>query len=157
MSTSNSPSPLRCDRTVAVCKQVEDMVMSTPGVDSCTTVAGFTLLSFTRNTYSATFWVSLKDWGKRVKPEESYTAIKGNLAKKLSGVPAAIAFAFPPPAIAGVGTAGGFTMVLEDRSGKDVAFLAANVAKFIEVRRRKRPEIASVNTTFLLWRAATLC
>jgi HAE1 family hydrophobic/amphiphilic exporter-1 len=121
--------------------------LSTPGVESCTTVAGFTLLSFTRNTYSATFWVSLKDWDKRTKPEESYPAIKANLARKLSGVPAAIAFAFPPPAIAGVGTAGGFTMVLEDRSGKDIPFLAANVAKYMEAAR-KRPEIASINTTF---------
>jgi len=136
------------DRTLGVCKQVEDIVMSTPGVESCTTVAGFTLLSFTRNTYSATFWVSLKDWGKRTTPEQSYAAIKANLGKRLSRVPAAIAFAFPPPAIAGVGTAGGFTMVLEDRSGKDVRFLAANVAKFMDAAR-KRPEIASVNTTFL--------
>ncbi len=136
------------DRTVAACRQVEDMVLSTPGVESCTTVAGFTLLSFTRNTYSATLWVSLKDWNKRTKPEESYSAIKANLARKLSRLPAAIAFAFPPPAIAGVGTAGGFTMVLEDRSGKDIPFLAANVAKYMDAVR-KRPEIASINTTFL--------
>jgi hydrophobic/amphiphilic exporter-1 (mainly G- bacteria), HAE1 family len=136
------------DRTVDVCKQVEDIALSTPGVESCTTVAGFTLLSFTRNTYSATFWVSLKDWDKRTKPEESYTAIKANLGRKLSRLPAAIAFAFPPPAIAGVGTAGGFTMVLEDRAGKDVQFLAANVAKYMDAAR-KRPEIASINTTFL--------
>jgi HAE1 family hydrophobic/amphiphilic exporter-1 len=142
------PFAASMDRTEAVCKQVEDLVLATPGVESCTTVAGFNLLSFTRNTYSATFWVSLKDWDKRTKPEESYPAIKANLGRKLSRVPAAIAFAFPPPAIAGVGTAGGFTMVLEDRSGKDVQFLAANVAKYIEAAR-KRPEIASINTTFL--------
>ena len=110
------------DRTVAACKKVEDMVLATPGVESCTTVAGFNLLSFTRNTYSATLWVSLKDWGKRTKPEESYQAIKASLGRKLSRLPAAIAFAFPPPAIAGVGTAGGFTMVLEDRAEKTFRF-----------------------------------
>ncbi len=90
----------------------------------------------------------MKDWDKRTQREESYPAIKANLARKLSRVPAAIAFAFPPPAIAGVGTAGGFTMVLEDRAGKDIPFLAANVAKYMEAAR-KRPEIASINTTFL--------
>jgi HAE1 family hydrophobic/amphiphilic exporter-1 len=142
------PFAASMDRTVAVCKQVEDIVLATPGVESCTTVAGFSLLSFTRNTYNATFWVSLKDWGKRTKPDETYAAIKANLGKKLPSVPAAIAFAFPPPAIAGVGTAGGFTMVLEDRSGKDIPFLAANVTKFMDAVR-KRPEIASINTTFL--------
>jgi HAE1 family hydrophobic/amphiphilic exporter-1 len=142
------PFAASMDRTVAVCKEVEDLVLATPGVESCTTVAGFSLLSFTRNTYNATMWVSLKDWDKRTKREESYPAIKANLTRKLSHVPAAIAFAFPPPAIAGVGTAGGFTMVLEDRSGKDIPFLAANVTKYIDAVR-KRPEIASVNTTFL--------
>jgi multidrug efflux pump subunit AcrB len=47
-----------------------------------------------------------------------------------------------------VGTSGGFTFVLEDRSGKDVGFLAGNTAKFLAAAR-KRPEIASVFTTFL--------
>jgi HAE1 family hydrophobic/amphiphilic exporter-1 len=125
------PFAASMDRTVAACKKVEDMVLATPGVESCTTVAGFNLLSFTRNTYSATFWVSLKDWGKRTRPDESYQAIKASLGRKLSRFPEAIAFAFPPPAIAGVGTAGGFTMVLEDRAGKDIPFLAANVVKYI--------------------------
>jgi HAE1 family hydrophobic/amphiphilic exporter-1 len=142
------PYAASMERTVAACKQVEDMVLSTPGVEQCTTVAGFTLLSFTRNTYSATMWVTLKDWDKRTKPEESYTAIKATLLKKLSRLPSAIAFGFPPPSIPGVGTAGGFTMVLEDRSGREFSFLADNVATFIEAAR-KRPEIASINTTLL--------
>jgi HAE1 family hydrophobic/amphiphilic exporter-1 len=136
------------ERTVEVCQQIEDLTRSVPGVESVTTAAGFSLLSFSRNTYSASIWVTLKDWGDRKKSEESYDAIKANLTKKLSRVPGAIAFAFPPPAIQGVGTAGGFTFVLEDRAGKDIPFLAANVSKFMEAAK-KRPEIASINTTFL--------
>jgi HAE1 family hydrophobic/amphiphilic exporter-1 len=136
------------ERTLEVCKQVEELALATPGVQSCTTAAGFSLLSFSRNTYSASIWVALKDWNKRTKSEESYEAIKAALTKKLSAVPGAIAFAFPPPAIQGVGTAGGFTFVLEDRGGNDIPFLAANVSKFMDAVR-KRPEIASVNTTFL--------
>jgi HAE1 family hydrophobic/amphiphilic exporter-1 len=142
------PFAASLERTVAACKQVEEMALSTPGVKNCTTVAGFSLLSFSRNTYSASIWVALKDWNKRTKPEESYDAIKAHLAQKLSRLPEAIAFAFPPPAIQGVGTAGGFTFVLEDRAGKDIPFLAANVNKFMEAAR-KRPEIASISTTFL--------
>ena len=90
----------------------------------------------------------MKDWGERTKPEERYEAIKAHLSQKLSRLPGAIAFAFPPPAIQGVGTAGGFTFVLEDRAGKDIPFLAANVSKFMEAAR-KRPEIGGLNTTFL--------
>ncbi|HMC27044.1 MAG TPA: efflux RND transporter permease subunit, partial [Verrucomicrobiae bacterium] len=136
------------ERTVAVCQQVEQIALSTPGVKNCTTVTGFNLLSFSRNTYSASIWVSLKEWGERTRPEERYEAIKASLSKKLAQVPGAMAFAFPPPAIQGVGTAGGFTFILEDRAGKDIPFLAANVTKFMEAAR-KRPEIASVTTTFL--------
>jgi len=142
------PFAASLERTVGVCKQVEDMALATPGVRDCTTVAGFSLLSFSRNTYSAFIWLSLKDWRERTKPEESYEAIKAHLNQELSHIPGAIAFAFPPPAIQGVGTAGGFTLILEDRAGKDIPFLAANVSKFIDAAR-KRPEIASVNTTFL--------
>jgi HAE1 family hydrophobic/amphiphilic exporter-1 len=142
------PHASSMDRTMAAAKRVEDVVMATPGVESCTTVGGFTLLSFTRNTYSATFWVGLKDWAARKKPEESYQSIKANLNQKLSRLPEAVAFAFPPPAIAGVGTAGGFTMVLEDRAGKDISFLSDNVSRFMEAVRKRR-EIASVSTTFL--------
>ncbi len=142
------PSASSMERTVEVCHKVEDIVLKTPGVKDCTTVAGFSLLSFSRNTYSAFIWVSLKDWHDRTKPEESYTAIKAHLNQKLHALPEAVAFAFPPPAIAGVGTAGGFTFVLEDRAGRDINFLAAPVAQFMEAAR-KRPEIASVTTTFL--------
>jgi HAE1 family hydrophobic/amphiphilic exporter-1 len=63
-------------------------------------------------------------------------------------MPEAIVFSFSPPAIPGVGTSGGFTFVLEDRAGKDVAFLSQNLSTFLTALR-KRPEIAAVNTTFL--------
>ncbi|HWX20745.1 MAG TPA: multidrug efflux RND transporter permease subunit [Candidatus Binatia bacterium] len=142
------PFAASLERTVAVCKQAEDIALATPGVRDCTTVAGFSLLSFSRNTYSAFLWLSLKPWDERTKPEESYEAIKARLYQELSRIPGAIAFAFPPPAIQGVGTSGGFTFVLEDRAGKDISFLAANVSKFMEAAK-KRPEIASINTTFL--------
>jgi HAE1 family hydrophobic/amphiphilic exporter-1 len=142
------PFAASLERTVEVCRQVENLALATPGVRSVTTVTGFNLLSFSRNTYSASLWVSLKEWGDRKKREESYDAIKAHLTQKVAQVPGAITFVFPPPAIQGVGTAGGFTFVLEDRAGKDIPFLAANLARFMEAAR-KRPEIASLNTTFL--------
>src|SRR5438445_2657909 len=125
------PYAASLERTVAICKQVEEIALATPGVRDCTTVTGFNLLSFSRNTYSASLWISLKEWGERKKKDESYEAIKAHLSQKVSQIPGAIAFAFPPPAIQGVGTAGGFSFVLEDRAGKDVSFLAGNVTKFM--------------------------
>src|SRR5260370_14955379 len=55
---------------------------------------------------------------------------------------------FSPPAIRGVGTAGGFTFVLEDRAGRDVQFMANNVDKFMAAAR-KHPEIGAISSTFI--------
>jgi HAE1 family hydrophobic/amphiphilic exporter-1 len=68
--------------------------------------------------------------------------------RELAKLPQAIAFALSPPAIQGIGTAGGVTLVLEDRAGKEIGYLADNVNKFLEAAR-KRPELARVTTTFL--------
>jgi HAE1 family hydrophobic/amphiphilic exporter-1 len=141
------PDAASLQRTSEVARQAEDIIMNTPGVEHAATVIGYSMLSQVTNTYSAFFFIALKDWGLRKAPEEQYNAIKAELTKKLSGISGAIAFAFPPPAIPGVGTSGGATFILEDRAGKDLEFLSENTTKFVEAAR-KRPEFASVSTTF---------
>jgi len=142
------PFAASMERTDAVCRKVEQILDKTPGVKYFTTVSGFSLLSGIRNTYSAFFWVTLKDWGERRKPGEQFDAIKARLNRGLSQLPQAMAFAFSPPAIQGVGAAGGFTFILEDRAGKDIEFLSGNLTKFLNAAR-KRPELAGLSTTFL--------
>jgi hydrophobic/amphiphilic exporter-1 (mainly G- bacteria), HAE1 family len=122
--------------------------MNTPGVEKTTCFVGFSLLSFARTTYNATFFVNFKPWDERKTRDEQFQTLKVHLNQQLSKLPSAVAFGFSPPAIPGVGTAGGFTFMLEDRSGGDVQFLAKNLATFLDAAR-KRPEIASLSTTFL--------
>ncbi|MDR2549932.1 MAG: multidrug efflux RND transporter permease subunit [Desulfobulbus sp.] len=141
------PDAASLQRTREVTKQAEELIMNTPGVKYCTSVIGFSLLSQVTNTYSAFFFITLEDWAERKQPEVQYEAIKQALSKKLGGLSGAIGFAFSPPAIPGIGTSGGVTFMLEDRAGKDIDFLATNVNKFIEAAK-KRPEIASISTTF---------
>jgi len=142
------PSASSLQRTEATAHEIEEVLAKTPGVESTASVVGFSLLSLTRSSYSAFFFVTLKEWKDRKKSEEQYQYIRQTVNRKLAGLPQGIAFSFSPPAIPGVGTSGGFTFVLEDRSGKDIGFLADNLNKFLAAAR-KRPEIASVNTTFL--------
>ena len=142
------PNAASLERTSAVASQVEQILAETPGVQHTTSVIGFSLLSYVRTSYNAFFFVTLKPWDERQSRAEQYQAIKAHINRELSKVPAAIAFAFSPPAIPGVGTSGGFTFVLEDRSGGDVQFLAKNLGIFLDAAR-KRPEIAGVSTTFL--------
>jgi hydrophobic/amphiphilic exporter-1 (mainly G- bacteria), HAE1 family len=142
------PNAASLQRTDAVCRQVEEILAKTPGVQSYNTVVGFSLLATVMSTYNAFFFVTFEEWGERTAPEEQYAAIKAHVNRELSKLPEAIAFAFPPPAIPGVGTAGGVTFMLEDRSGGSMEFLADNTRRFL-AEARKRPEIASANTTFV--------
>jgi hydrophobic/amphiphilic exporter-1 (mainly G- bacteria), HAE1 family len=142
------PSASSLQRTEAAAREIEEMLARTPGIESTASVVGFSLLSLTRSSYSAFFFVTLKEWKDRQKREEQYQFIRQNVNRRLAGLRQGIAFSFSPPAIPGVGTSGGFSFVLEDRSGKDVEFLADNLDKFLAAARR-RPELASVNTTFL--------
>jgi hydrophobic/amphiphilic exporter-1 (mainly G- bacteria), HAE1 family len=142
------PNAASLERTDYVAKRIENILAHTPGVESTTSVVGFSLLSFTRTSYNAFFFVTLKPWDDRKSRLEQFQVIKARLNGELSQLPEGIAFDFSPPAIPGVGTSGGFSFVLEDRAGKDVQFLASNLNTFLNAAR-KRPEIASVSTTFL--------
>ncbi|MEJ1971945.1 MAG: multidrug efflux RND transporter permease subunit [Lacunisphaera sp.] len=142
------PNASSLQRTTDAAHKVEAVLAATPGVQGYTSIIGFSLLSTVYNTYSGFFFVNLKPWSERLAPEEQYQAIKDHLAQELKKIPDGTAFAFAPPAIPGVGTAGGFTFVLEDRSGHDVAFLSENLDKFM-AEARKRPELTGLSTTFL--------
>ena len=142
------PNAASLERTSEVAKQVEKVIMNTPGVQGVTSVLGFSLLSRVQDTYSAFFFVTEKPWDERKKPEEQYIAIRRHITQELGKIRDGIAFSFAPPAIPGVGTSGGATFMLEDRSGADLQFLADNVQKFVAAAR-KRPELTGVASTFL--------
>jgi HAE1 family hydrophobic/amphiphilic exporter-1 len=142
------PNAASFQRTDEVARKIEDVLAQTPGVQHATSIVGFSLLSLVRTSYNAFFFVTLKDWKDRQSRAEQFQVIKQRLNGELSKLPEGVAFDFSPPAIPGVGTSGGFTFVLEDRAGKDIPFLAANLNTFITAAR-KRPEIGGLNTTFL--------
>ena len=127
---------------------LEAVLRDAPGIRYYTTICGFSLLSTVRSTYGAFFFTTLKPWDERTKPEERYESITAHLNKELGRIPEANVVCFPPPAIQGVGSAGGFTFILEDRTGGRITFLADNVDKFLAAAR-KRPELAGLATSLL--------
>jgi HAE1 family hydrophobic/amphiphilic exporter-1 len=145
---SQLPNASSQQRTDALSRQIADIVSKIPGVDHVTTIVGFNLLSGVQNTYSAFYFITLKPWDERTKPGEDAFGLLRTINQKIAPVPGAINFAFPPPAIPGIGTSGGTTFILEDRLGTDPTFLPTNAAKFMEAIR-KCPEVGSVTTTYL--------
>jgi len=142
------PNAASLQRTDAAVKKIEQVLAHEPGVEYSTSVVGFSLLSFVRTSYNAFVFVTLKPWDERTKREEQYRQIEAHLNQELSQLPDGIAFDFSPPSIPGVGNAGGFTFILEDRSGKDVQFLANNLNTYLAALH-KRPEIGFAATTLL--------
>jgi HAE1 family hydrophobic/amphiphilic exporter-1 len=143
------PDASSLQRTDAVCKRIEEILEKTKGVKYVTTVAGYSLLSGASAPYTGFYFVSLDPWHERESAELQVDGIMQRVnAEFRAEIPEAMAFAFPPPAIQGLGTGGGFSFWLQDRSGGTIDFLNENLQKFLEAAR-KRPELANVNS---VWR-----
>jgi HAE1 family hydrophobic/amphiphilic exporter-1 len=141
------PDSASLQRTDEVMRQCEKILKDTPGIEYYSTVTGLNFLSGVNTTYSGIFFISLKEWKERKAPEEQYQAILKHVNAEFSKIAAARAIAFSPPAIPGIGTSSGVTFMLQDRSGKDVGFLAQQVIKFVTAAR-ERKELAGVTPMF---------
>ena len=142
------PDAASLQRTDAVMRKIDDMLAHTHGVQSYSGISGFSLLSNTSASYTGFYFIQLEPWHERPSEELSANGLMQLLNQKLrQEIPEAIAFAFGPPAIPGLGTAGGFTLMLQDRSSGTVEQLTETFDKFAAAAR-KRPEISSIVTTF---------
>ena len=143
------PDAASMQRTDAAAQQVSEALLRTPGIRGVVGVDGFNLLTLTESTNTAFFFVTLKPWSVRTSRADQLQAIQATVQRELAGVGEGLAFSFPPPAIPGIGTSGGVTMMLQDRSGNDdPAFLTGNVYAFLGALK-KRPEIASAFPSYL--------
>ena len=102
-------------RTRAVVSRVEEIFKETPGVLTWVMIGGQSVLDQTVASNAATIYLRYKPFAQRTTPETSQDAILAHIRKEFAGIQEAIVFAFPPPAIMGLGVAGGFQIQLEDR------------------------------------------
>ena len=142
------PDAASLQRTEEVIKEVEKIVMGIDAVENVVTIAGFSLVSGTVQPNSGFIFVQLKDWD--VRPDAQDHA--RNVARRLNvafatQIQQGVAFAFGPPAIPGLGTGAGFSMMLQDRSGNDTAYLAEQLQNFIKAANA-RPEIGRASSLF---------
>ncbi|MBI4800730.1 MAG: multidrug efflux RND transporter permease subunit [Desulfarculus sp.] len=101
-------------RTRAVVKQVDDILKATPGISDWITFGGLSILDGATLPNAAAVFVIYDDWSKRGK-DLTQDKIVADIQGRLSGIQEAITFAVVPPAIQGLGSAGGFEMVVQDR------------------------------------------
>src|SRR6185369_6135036 len=139
------PPAASLERTDQVSRKVEAILKDTRGVQYTTAINGFSLLNRVSASYNGFFFVSLSPWGERKQTAQEIA--KSVNARLNNEVPEAIAFAFSPPAIPGLGNSGGFSFWLQDRSGGTVEFLDDNVQKFLAAAHQ-RPELAGVGSQY---------
>ncbi len=142
------PNAASLERTSAVARRVEEILATTPGVESYNAVGGMSMLSGTYAPNTASFFIRLKPWEERTAPETSLRGIVMGLRQRMGAIPEAIAFPFVPPSLPGFGAAGGFDVLLQDRSGNlSVRELNEEVRKFMQAARQ-RPELTGLFTAF---------
>jgi len=142
------PDAASLQRTDAVMRKMDEILAHTHGIQGYDAIAGFSLLSNTSASYTGFYFLQLDPWEERHSDELSAAGLMRALNLRMAKeIPEAVGFAFGPPAIPGLGTAGGFTFMLQDRTGGTVEQLFDNLDKLKEAVR-KRPEIASLVTTF---------
>jgi HAE1 family hydrophobic/amphiphilic exporter-1 len=142
------PDAASLQRTDAVMRKMDNILAHTHGIQGYDAIAGFSLLSNTSASYTGFYFLQLDPWHERITPELSADGLMQTLNQKMrTEVPETIGFAFGPPAIPGLGTAGGFSFMLQDRSAGTVQQLSEALDKLNQAAR-KRPEVGSLVATF---------
>ncbi len=142
------PDGASLQRSDQVMREVERVLAEFDAIESLTTVAGYSMLTATVQPNAGAIFVQLKDWDARPGAENHAKALTYAFNKAFAErVKGGVAFAFGPPAIPGLGTGSGFSVMLQDRGGNPPEYLAAQSQKLIEAVRQ-RPEIANIFTQF---------
>ena len=138
------PDGASLQRTRVSGEQFQGMLKQDPAVDKVFVIAGNDIVGGGQKANAGTVFIPLKDWSER-------TADADSLAKKFSGLgmmlPDGLGLVFNPPAIRGLGAAGGFEVYVQSRGDASPEKLAGVIQQFVE-GLKKRPELVGINTFF---------
>ena len=138
------PDGASLQRTRVSGEQFQGMLKQDPAVDKVFVIAGNDIVGGGQKANAGTVFIPLKDWSER-------TADADSLAKKFSGMgmmlPDGLGLVFNPPAIRGLGAAGGFEVYVQSRGDASPEKLAGVIQQFVE-GLKKRPELVGINTFF---------
>ena len=112
------PAAAALPRTQSVMETVDRIANDTPGVASVITVSGYSLLTGAPSSGTGLAVIVLDPWSAREAPELGLRAIYRSLSQKFAALPEANVFAFPPPQIPGLGSAGGFDYRIQALGGQ---------------------------------------
>ena len=111
------PAGASLERTTAALERAVEIIRKNDAVLDVTALAGLDGASFSASSNAATMFIKLKDWSERETPELQASALAGSLSQATGVIEEATIFMLSPPPVQGLGTGGGFKMMIQDRSG----------------------------------------
>lgn len=145
------PDGASLSRTDDVVRRATKIMTDTPGVQNAVGFSGLSGATFTIASNAAAIFARFDDYDKRLKAGDSQTmnAIIGNLQARLSSIEDAMIFVVPPPPVRGIGNAGGFKMMIEDKGGVGLpALMGATYGMMGVANDTAKTGLTSVYTTF---------
>ncbi|HZP76323.1 MAG TPA: multidrug efflux RND transporter permease subunit [Pseudolabrys sp.] len=135
-------------RTDDVNRKVVEMAMKIPGVLGAVNIVGFSGATFTNAPNAGAVFLALKPFEERAKdPRQSAAAIQGQLFRQASTIQEGFVVVVLPPSVRGIGNAGGFRMMIEDRGGRGAGALQS-AAFAMMGRAAQTPGVAQVFSLF---------
>ncbi|MFZ4762433.1 MAG: efflux RND transporter permease subunit [Alphaproteobacteria bacterium] len=137
------PDGTTLDRTEGVIRRMSDIMLQNPGVQSAVAFPGLSINGFSNSPNAGIVFATLKPFAERKTPELAGNAIAMDLNKQLGVIQDGFVAVFPPPAVMGLGTIGGFKLQVEDRGDAGYEALYSTLQNVID-KARKTPELAGV-------------
>lgn len=141
------PEGATLDRTESVIREMSEIALKEPGVESAIAFPGLSINGFINTPSAGIVFVGLNPFEERRSNELSGIAIAQKLQEKFSKINAAYIAIFPPPPVQGLGTIGGFKLQVEDRGDLGYTVLEETI-KAITDKARQTPELEGVFSSY---------
>lgn len=125
------PEGASLDRTDDVMRRMSEIALAQPGVKNAVTFPGLSIQGFTISPNAGIVFACLDDFEDRKTPELSGGAIAAALNAKFAAIQDAMVMIFPPPPVNGIGTTGGFKLMIEDRANAGYSALYQAAQKLV--------------------------
>ena len=134
-------------RTDAVTREVTKIILATPGVARAVPIVGLDGSTFTNAPNSAVVFSTLEPFRERAKKGLEGPQVQALLNQRLGAVQDAFLISVAPPPVRGMGNAGGFKMMVQDRRGGGPGALEAAANDMVGAANRT-PGMGYVFTLF---------
>jgi multidrug efflux pump len=141
------PDGASLERTGQVVARACSLARQVPGVRNTVEFPGYEPLNGVNSPNVGAFFIGLDAFEERKTSELSGTAIAKTIAGKLSAIQEGFVAVFPPPPVQGIGNAGGFKLMVQDRGNEGYAALQQATAK-LAAEANNSPGLANVFSTF---------